>query len=233
MFRESLLESTSCNRKRWPMAVAVSLETTICAALIALPLFSSGVISIAARRADPIPIASPREVHRPPQPPAGNQRGGRGNPSVPKAITVVLGSHVICYTCEPATTIDGPDDPNIDFSNSNNFPLDLPRCVGDCGSKPVHGPVAISNLSPGSLIYRVEPVYPRLAALTRVSGIVRLHAIIATNGTIQSLQVIDGPPLLIPAAQDAVRQWRYRPYILNGHAVEVETVITVNFRGAA
>jgi periplasmic protein TonB len=59
---------------------------------------------------------------------------------------------------------------------------------------------------------------------------VRLHAIIARDGTIQSLNVISGHPLLASAALDAVRQWRYRPYLLNGEAVEVETFITVNFR---
>ncbi len=69
-----------------------------------------------------------------------------------------------------------------------------------------------------------------MAELTHTRGIVRLHAIIATDGTIQSLNVIDGPPLLIVAARDAVRQWRYRPYILNGQPVEVETMITVNFK---
>jgi protein TonB len=60
--------------------------------------------------------------------------------------------------------------------------------------------------------------------------VVKLHAIIATDGTIQSLNVIDGPPLLAEAAREAVRQWRYRPYILNGRPVEVETLITVNFK---
>jgi protein TonB len=77
---------------------------------------------------------------------------------------------------------------------------------------------------------RVEPVYPHIAIVTGVQGQVKLHAIIARDGSIQSLNVISGPPLLIHAATDAVSQWRYRPYVLNGEAVEVETFITVNFR---
>jgi len=70
-----------------------------------------------------------------------------------------------------------------------------------------------------------------MAGIIRAHGVVRLHAIIATDGTIQSLNVIEGPPLLAEAAKEAVRQWRYRPYILNGRPVEVETMITVNFKG--
>ena len=77
------------------------------------------------------------------------------------------------------------------------------------------------------MVHRVEPVYPFLAIQTRRSGRVELHAIIATDGTIQSLQVVGGDPVFIRSALDAVRQWRYRPTILNGQPVEVETTITV------
>ena len=64
----------------------------------------------------------------------------------------------------------------------------------------------------------------------RIQGQVKLHAIIARDGWIQSLNAISGHPLLVHAALEAVGQWRYRPYYLNGEAVEVETFITVNFR---
>ncbi|HET6936514.1 MAG TPA: energy transducer TonB, partial [Candidatus Angelobacter sp.] len=60
-------------------------------------------------------------------------------------------------------------------------------------------------------------------------GVVKLHAIISKEGTIQSLNVISGHPMLVAAAIDAVSQWRYRPYLLNGQAVEVETFITIHF----
>jgi len=88
----------------------------------------------------------------------------------------------------------------------------------------------VSELSEAQLINRVEPVYPRIAVVSGVQGQVKLHAIIARDGTIQSLNVMSGHPLLVRAATDAVSQWRYRPYVLNGEAVEVETFITVNFR---
>ncbi|HLZ12467.1 MAG TPA: energy transducer TonB [Candidatus Acidoferrum sp.] len=77
------------------------------------------------------------------------------------------------------------------------------------------------------LVRRVEPIYPPLARQIRHSGQVRLHALIAVDGTIASLEVMDGDPLLVRSALDAVGQWRYQPTLLNGTAVEVETVITV------
>jgi periplasmic protein TonB len=72
-------------------------------------------------------------------------------------------------------------------------------------------------------------VYPPLARSARVQGTVTLRAVISRNGTIQNLQVLTGHPLLVKAAKDAVQQWRYRPYILNGEPMEVETQVTVNF----
>ena len=79
------------------------------------------------------------------------------------------------------------------------------------------------------LINRVVPEYPAIANRTGVQGEVKLHAIIARDGTIQSLSVISGHPMLTGAALEAVQQWRYRPYVLNGAPVEVDTYITVTF----
>ena len=68
-----------------------------------------------------------------------------------------------------------------------------------------------------------------MARTARIQGPVVLQAVISKQGTIENLKVVTGHPLLTPAAIDAVRQWRYRPYILNNDPVEVETQITVNF----
>jgi periplasmic protein TonB len=81
----------------------------------------------------------------------------------------------------------------------------------------------------GNLIHRVQPDYPPLARQARIQGTVVLRAIINRGGRIENLQVLSGHPMLVPAAIDAVRQWRYRPYVLNDQPVEVETQITVNF----
>lgn len=90
--------------------------------------------------------------------------------------------------------------------------------------------VRISQMEPGAILRRVQPQYPITAKATQTQGAVVLHAIIGRDGAIQSVKVLEGHPLLIEAARQAVAQWRYRPYLLNGAAVEVETQITVNFR---
>jgi protein TonB len=84
-------------------------------------------------------------------------------------------------------------------------------------------------MSEGDIIRKVQPTYPPLARTARIQGAVALQAVISTQGTIENLKVVTGHPLLAPAAIEAVRQWRYRPYILNNDPVEVETQITVNF----
>lgn len=77
------------------------------------------------------------------------------------------------------------------------------------------------------LVRRIEPVYPPLARQLRREGRVELRAIISTQGTIQSLEVISGDPLLIPSALAAVNEWRYQPTLLNGEPVVIETYLTV------
>jgi protein TonB len=85
------------------------------------------------------------------------------------------------------------------------------------------------NVQAAKLLNKVQPVYPPLARQTRISGTVRLHAIISKSGQVESLDVVSGHPLLIQSALDAVRQWRYQPTTLNGEAVEVDTTIDVIF----
>ena len=98
-------------------------------------------------------------------------------------------------------------------------------------SPPVVGPrtVRLSHMDPGMLIRRVQPQYPAPAKIAHVQGKVELAASISKDGTIENLRVLAGHPMLVRAAIEAVRQWRYRPYILNNEPVEVETQITVNF----
>jgi len=79
------------------------------------------------------------------------------------------------------------------------------------------------------LVNQTRPIYPQLAKAARIQGVVRLSAVIGVDGAIVNLQVLSGPPMLIPAALDAVKQWRYRPTLLNGEPTEVATQIDVNF----
>jgi protein TonB len=90
-------------------------------------------------------------------------------------------------------------------------------------------PLQVSHWAEGNLIYRVKPNYPPLARQARIQGTVELRAIISKMGTIENLNVVSGHALLVTSAVEAVKQWRYRPYLLNGEPIEVETEITVNF----
>jgi protein TonB len=85
------------------------------------------------------------------------------------------------------------------------------------------------GVTEGLVIYRVEPAYPPLAKQARIQGAVVMTALIDKGGNVQNLQVVSGHPLLAPAAIEAVKQWRYKPFLLNGQPVEVETTVTVNF----
>jgi protein TonB len=85
------------------------------------------------------------------------------------------------------------------------------------------------GVSEGLLVNKVTPPYPPMAKMARVQGAVVLQAVISKRGSIENLRVVSGHPMLVQAALDAVKQWRYRPYLLNGEPVEVETQITVNF----
>jgi protein TonB len=85
------------------------------------------------------------------------------------------------------------------------------------------------GVSSGLLVRKVQPNYPPLARQARIQGQVVLHAVIGKDGSIQNLQLISGHPMLAPAAIEAVKQWKYKPYLLNGEPVEVDTEVVVNF----
>ena len=85
------------------------------------------------------------------------------------------------------------------------------------------------NITAKMLIHKVQPKYPGEAIEKRIAGTVRLHVIIAHDGSVAQMEVISGDPVLVKSALDAVRQWRYRPTLLNGEPVEVDTTIDVIF----
>jgi protein TonB len=85
------------------------------------------------------------------------------------------------------------------------------------------------GVSQGLLVRRVQPNYPPLARQARIQGTVVLRAVISKDGSIEGLTLVSGHPMLAPAAIDAVKQWKYKPYLLNGEPVEVDTEVLVNF----
>lgn len=137
------------------------------------------------------------------------------------------------------TTSLGPVSPIGIGTDGVNLPVghgvDMPFNLGGTHTiLPIH-PVATapafrkSSLLEGNLIRKVPPVYPSLARNARIQGSVVVYALISKAGTIENLQVLSGHPMLAGAAIEAIRQWRYRPYILNSEPIEVETQITVTF----
>ena len=130
---------------------------------------------------------------------------------------------------DPGPPIDGA----LYSNGTNNHAIDrvlgLKPAVAPPPPAITHGPLHLSHIDEGLLVRKVTPSYPKLAMISRQQGSVVLEATISRDGSIENLRAISGPPLLIGAAIDAVRQWRYRPYLLNDQPVEVETQITVNF----
>jgi periplasmic protein TonB len=106
-----------------------------------------------------------------------------------------------------------------------------PNLGGSTAPKPVLQRVKISEgVSLGLLVKKVDPVYPSSALHMHVEGAVQLLATVSKNGDITEIKVLKGEPQLSKAASDAVKHWKYQPYLLNGEPVEIQTQITVNFR---
>lgn len=238
MFGDTLLESSSAPRKgkRWPMATAFTAEAIVGGLLVIIPLFSTVAMPITAHISCPS-IKPVTRVALDRMEPAHTDHTSASGPknSGPQMKAVVLfnDNPNAIYRGAPVdvTTnladVRDPEPRGKGDKKLNEFMFDGPTKpnVKFGGPKRI-----ISQLSEGQLVNRVEPVYPRIAAISGIQGQVKLHAIIGRDGRIQSLNAISGHPLLLRAALDAVEQWRYRPYVLNGEAVEVETFITVNFK---
>ena len=94
---------------------------------------------------------------------------------------------------------------------------------------PARKPVISSGVMQGRKLSGAEPRYPAIAFAAHIQGTVLIAATISRTGVIENLRVVSGPPMLAPAAEEAVRTWRYRPYLLNGEPVEVETTVRVIF----
>jgi protein TonB len=223
---ESAGQYRSTNRK-WTTAAAFVIESALLAAGIIAALVHTDAIANTVRLVrieapfTPAPIRT--EIVN-----TGGGGGGAHALTQPTDIpqTIATGgsvSHVIGRD-------DLPNDPSLD----PGIPL------GGTGQNPAiftsapqpqieRGRIQLSSMDPAKLVQQVKPVYPMIARTAGISGPVKLQAIIGRDGSIQNLQIISGHPMLTRAAVDAVRQWRYKPTILGGEPVEIETTITVNF----
>lgn len=218
--------------RRRALILSVSAQAAILTAIILIPLFGKPE-RIALANMTPIPPYFPNRA-----------------PARPNTPTTTIRHHFpdSCGTCysphfppHPLTAPDPPSDapPDLEPGDGRQSPMNgwgIP--LDDGRSQPVRpaeqprqGPrrVAMTHLEPAMLIQRVEPQYPVLMRQIHKSGRVELRAIIATDGTIKSLQVVSGDAGFIQSALDAVTQWRYRPTVLNGQPVEIDTFITVMY----
>ena len=129
-------------------------------------------------------------------------------------------------TLPPDLAVIGPV-PLIYDPGRDGWPSRPCGCVGRYIDPP--HPAAQSHFTKGVLINRVDPQYPPLARQAGIHGAIVMQAVIDREGVVRNIEVISGPQQLRAAAVEAVRQWRYEPFVLDGLAVDVETTITVNF----
>ncbi len=144
---------------------------------------------------------------------------------------IVIKSGVSTPSAKSATTTDAPAPSLAGIAPADNGPL--PNLMGSQSKAPtpVLQTLAVSQgVSQGLLLKRVQPTYPANARQARIEGAVQLMATISRNGDISAVKVLTGEPQLAHAAVDAVKQWKYKPYLLNGSPVEIQTQVTVNFK---
>jgi protein TonB len=241
MFADSLLETSWAHRGRrsWTTLTSFGLQAVVIGLLLMIPLLTTVGLP-----ANPL-ITTPVSWGAPP-PPAPTQHVRattlvRSNfadnvlmqpPSIPRQVRIL-------DETEPPPQVNYNNDPGVIGSSGPGGSREgVWKSMSDSLSRvqpPPPPPATVkrefrtSSMLEGSLIRRVQPIYPPLARSARIQGSVVLTALISQAGTMRNVTAISGPPLLVPAAVQAVSQWRYRPYVLNGEAIEVETQITVNF----
>jgi len=214
--------------KRRALALSVSLQIVALAAVILLPLLGKAErISLAI--ATPIPPYSPYKSHAER---AVQQRSTTTQRSTDfsrfRGIPMTIATHdnrTGTNTADVPSDLDGLQP----SGESGLVPMIDPR-RGPAPPPPTDNRPRIVHftiLDPAMLIRRIEPLYPAIARQTRREGRVELHAIIGTDGTVQSLQVLSGDVMFVQSAKEAVLRWRYKPTILNGQPVEVDTTISV------
>lgn len=245
MLEDSLFESQGRKKTRNPITVVVSAAAHVAgiSAFVLVPLLQTQALTIPPVDTSLRLPGSERpqvvEVFRTSQ---QNQTQTKINDEVPVLSAPTSIPQHIEYVDEP---------PKPDFVFSSGPAISLLNRSGNRAieteapvvSPPVPPPLPpppppIVNASPvrrggkvqaANLIYEVKPIYPALAKMSRIQGVVVLEAIIGKEGAIDSLRVVSGHPLLTQAALDAVRQWKYRPTLLNSEPVEVITSVTVTF----
>jgi len=240
MFEQSILAENGTN-KGWSFLASLSAELIVISLMILIPLlygdhlpgFHWKTITVGppirsmphqpvqrdiAGQSTPSPFAHASRIYNPMQRPQPGQPVTSGPPvdSPPGFIAVAGGDS---------------------FGPPSVLPFDTPVVIKPPSSPPTRPnappskPIPVSGgVQMAKLIRQVVPIYPQMAKIAHVSGVVHLVGIIAKDGTIRNLQIVDGHPMLTKAALDAVSQWVYKPTLLSGEPVEVICPIDVVFR---
>jgi len=243
MFDELLESSVKPKRtnQRWTVVVSAIIQTVILVILILIPLIYTEALPKAAFATL---LVAPPPPPPPPPPPAAtpvvrvqpvkrlmNQGVLRAPTAIPKQVTLIKEEALPPEVSSVGVTGGVPGGVPGGQAGGVLGGI-LGGVVGGAPPPPKETPKRIvvgGNVQQARLIARPQPVYPPLARQARIQGTVRLQAVIAKDGTIQSLEVVSGHPLLVQSALDAVRQWRYQPTLLNGEPVEVSTTVDVIF----
>jgi periplasmic protein TonB len=242
MFEQSLLLDHAAGKKTGALAASLTLQALAVGVMIAIPLIFSDRLPNVPRIIPidfmpPSPPPPPQPVQATASSSASRVRSGPARIFTPSTRIVDLSQipDVGFVEAPPgyATASEGVPGgtglaPMIGQLFHETFPQPKPS-VAEPAKIPTKPTVVGGDVQAAKLLKKVIPAYPPLARQARVSGTVQLVGVIARDGTIQQLQVVGGHPLLVKAALDAVRQWIYRPTLLNGQAVEVIAPIDVIF----
>jgi protein TonB len=235
----AIVRARSLRRKA--LVLSIAFEALLIAAMLVWPLITPGVLS--------------RQYVFTPAPPYHGGTNARPTPTHggPRPITdhtpilqnilqqpPVIPPHAQTPVGDEAPVIEtGGGDGRVGIPGAPDGGEDVSGGTGTNSMPIVPPPVEVRHTSApirrtegymeASLTHRVQPLYPVVAKTAHISGVVRLRAIIATNGSVRQLEVLSGNLILAQSAVAAVREWRYRPTRLDGNDVEVETFITVNF----
>ena len=245
MFDHLLVENDADSRKPWTVAVSFLGQSLALLIAVLIPLLSTPelpthgwfrVVSevVPPPRAQAYPPAAPRATA-----PARFESDKLRTPSaIPEKVALVV-DQIEGPAMDPT---DSPIGSLIGPILEGGVPGGVGSMIGSIRRPPPAPPEPVrkkpaaprqlrirSALQAAKLLHKVIPVYSPLAVQARVQGVVKLEAIIAADGRIKNLQLVSGHPLLVANAMDAVKQWRYRPTLLNGEPVEVITRIDVHF----
>jgi protein TonB len=251
LFEDILLDSSAAQRKRrtLPTLLSFVLQLSLIGLLLLLPLWFTDVLPkqellVFLEAPPPPPPPPPPAASTPPTPKVvkvtSNIANGRlrAPSKIPAKVQMIEEEEAPPPLVTAGGVVGGVpggipggqlDGVIGGIISSSSRPVAVPR-LSQPPPPPAVQRVRISpGVTKGLLIYRVEPTYPPLAQQARIQGVVVLTALIDKGGNIQHLQVVSGHPLLVPAAIEAVKQWRYKPFLLSGQPVEVETTVTVSF----